>query len=401
MLCSARSRAAPFANVIKVDTLSADRGVLSGPGRGPSRHSMRLAWVLAAAYLLIVAYASLQPFRDWRVPPGELWSFITGPWPRYITGRDVLINILAYVPLGFLLAAGFRLRFGPRAAVLLAAAGAAAFSLGMECVQVFLPARIASNIDLLTNGTGGLVGALLAPVFSPTHLVGERLVAWRDRWFVRGIVMDIGLIVVGLWILAQLHPTAQLFGSGNLRGTFDLPTYTFHTPSRLISAEAAVVLFNFVGLALMVSAILQPARHRVPVVGATIGLAIAVKAAAAVLLFGVPNPLSWLTPGVALGLVAGVVALFPLLRMPRTACLAGALICILAAVATINLAPDNPYQTLPAHLLTRGHSHLLSFSGIARAISELWPLLAVGFLVAAAAGGMGRVGHEPEEADRL
>lgn len=342
--------------------------------------------MLAVAYLLIVAYASLQPFRDWRMPPGDVLAFVTAPRPRYITVADVMVNILAYVPLGFLLAAGFRLWLASGTAVLLAALSAAAFSLGMETVQAFLPSRIASNIDLLTNGAGGLIGALMAPLFSPSHLLGERLLAWRERWFASGLHADAGLILLALWLVTQLHPTVQLFGSGNLRNTFDLPSYTFHTPSRLLSAEAAVVFFTLLAISLMLSALLRPERPRLPAIALLVGLALSVKAAAAYLLFGASNPVSWLTPGVALGLVAGAALLYPLVHLPRTASLLLAAVCVIAAVATINLAPENPYQGLPQPLLARGPTHLLSLSSIVRAISELWPVLAVGFLVTAAAG---------------
>jgi hypothetical protein len=54
--------------------------------------------------------------------------------------------------------------------------------------------------------------------------------------------------------------------------------------------------------------------------------------------------------------------------------------CIAAATAAINLAPDNPYHRVPSLLLARGSSHFLSFSSIVRALSELWPLLAIGYL---------------------
>ena len=39
----------------------------------------------------------------------------------------------------------------------------------------------------------------------------------------------------------------------------------------------------------------------------------------------------------------------------------------------------------PPRLLAKGASHFLSFSGIVRAISELWPALAAAFLVYALA----------------
>jgi hypothetical protein len=80
------------------------------------------------------------------------------------------------------------------------------------------------------------------------------------------------------------------------------------------------------------------------------------------------------------GLAAGWALLFAANRLPRPAKLAIAAACIAIAAAAINLAPDNPYQSVPPRLLARGASHFLSFSGIVRALSELWPLLAIGYL---------------------
>lgn len=58
----------------------------------------------------------------------------------------------------------------------------------------------------------------------------------------------------------------------------------------------------------------------------------------------------------------------------------------MAATTAINLAPDNPYQNIPPRLIAGGPSHYLSFSGIVRALSELWPLLAILYLGFALAG---------------
>ena len=59
---------------------------------------------LALVYALLVAYASLYPFTDWRYQGIMPWAFLGSPWPRYWSGADVAINVLGYVPLGFLLA---------------------------------------------------------------------------------------------------------------------------------------------------------------------------------------------------------------------------------------------------------------------------------------------------------
>jgi len=45
---------------------------------GFSPHSVRLAWILALAYLLVIVHASLQPYRGWRVPPDEILRFLDG-----------------------------------------------------------------------------------------------------------------------------------------------------------------------------------------------------------------------------------------------------------------------------------------------------------------------------------
>jgi VanZ family protein len=344
-----------------------------------SAHSVRLSWILASVYLLVIVYASLQPFRGWRWPPDEILRFLTASWPRYITLEDIAVNFAAYVPLGFLLAIGCGARYGALPGVLAAAFCAAGLSLAMEAGQMFLPSRIASNLDLLTNGLGGLFGAMAAPLFAPSAPVGSRLHEWRHRRFRQGMVADAGFVVVCLWLIAQLNPVAQLFGTGAVRGVFDLPVYLVHTPQLVVSTEAVVVFFNLAGLGLALAALARPAVRPMPMIAAAVGAGAILKTAAAALV-SPAHPFGWLTPGVSFGLLGGWLALYALRRLPGRLQLAVAALCIVTATAAINLAPDNPYQDLPFRLVAGGTSHYLSFSGIVRALSELWPLLAVGYL---------------------
>lgn len=347
-------------------------------------HGFKLAWILALAYLLIIIYASLQPFRDWRLPSDEILRFLTAPWPRYITVTDILINLVAYVPFGFLLTLALKTRLNVLAAVMIATFLATLLSLAMEGVQMFLPTRIASNVDLLTNGIGALAGALLAPLFSPSGFPGRRIAAIRQRWFIPGTLADAGLVIICLWLLTSLHPTAQPFGTGFLRSTFDLPAYFVHTPRLLLLAEAAVVFFNLLGLGLLISALMRQASPPLALTASVVACGLAIKSIAAVALFKSPGPLAWFTPGVSLGLLCGAWLIHVLSRLSRPAKIALATLCFCAAVAAINLAPDNPYQTVPPQLLAGNPSHFLSFSSIIRALSELWPFLTVTYLLVAA-----------------
>ena len=342
-----------------------------------------LAWILTLAYTLLVVYASLQPFRDWRQPSPEILHFLTAPWPRYITFDDVLINVAAYVPLGFLLALALGARLRAAWSVLAAAFFACLLSLAMEFVQAFLATRIASKVDLLANGVGGLFGAMAAPLFSPYALPGRWIAQWRARVLVHGTVADSGLVIACLWLATHLHSTAQLFGAGNLRGTFDLPARLPHTPQLLFSAEAAIVFFNVLGVGLLVATLVRDPRRVFPLIFGVLGAGLALKTLAGVALFDV-HPFNWLTPGVGLGLTAGALLLIPLARAPRLLGLIAALLGLAAAMAAINFAPENPYHTIPPKLITASATHLLRFSNIVRALSELWPFLAVGYLFAAA-----------------
>jgi VanZ family protein len=366
-----------------------------------SQHTVRLAWILAAAYLLVVVYASLQPFRGWREPPPEVLHFLGAPWPRFITLQDVAVNLAAYVPLGLLLSIGYGARYGAAQGVVAATLGAALLSLSMEAAQMFLPSRIASNVDLIANSLGALLGAMAAPLLAPSRMLGAKLHAARHRLFLEGMAADAGGVIVLLWLVTQFHSTTPLFGSGNLRGTFDLPSYLTHTPGLAFSSEVITVLFNLLGVGLLLCALLRDgARALPPVMGAVIGIALAVKVFTAVALVQSPSPFAWLTPGVAAGLAGGCLLLYAGARLPRTAQLALAAACIALAAVTINIAPDNPYQTIPPRLLSPGAGHFLSLSGIVRAISELWPLLAAGFLLyALSSSDIIRVRSQPATQD--
>jgi len=368
-----------MASVSKTGVNAQAQPALRAAGHVP--HIFKLALLLALAYLLTVVYASLQPFRGWRLPPEDLYGFLLAAWPRYITLDDVLANAVAYLPLGFLLTLGLRPYLRPVLSVMAGALCAAAVSICMESLQLFLPARIPSNIDVLANSTGGLIGALAAPLFLPSQIIGARLVAWRDRVFREGALVETGLLIAGLWVITHLYPVTQLFGTGHLRNTFDLPVYFFHTPGRWLTAEATVVFFNLLGLGLLLSTLLRENARRGTVIAGFIISAIVLKMLIAAVFANPRGALAWMTPGTMLGLSMGVmVLLVGLLSLEQQARLWLAAIFILIALAATNLAPDNPYFSPLPRLASGRVSHLLSFSNILRALSELWPLLALAYL---------------------
>jgi len=123
------------------------------------------AFPLALAYAALIVYASLYPFADWRDQGIVPWAYLWAPWPKYWTGFDFAINVVGYVPFGFLCAlAVLRTRRSASAwrVVLRATVAGAAIAFSMETLQSYLPVRIPSNVDLALNTTGTIIGAVLA-----------------------------------------------------------------------------------------------------------------------------------------------------------------------------------------------------------------------------------------------
>ena len=165
-------------------------------------------------------YASLQPLQGWRVPPQEVLGFLGAPWPHYVTAGDVMLNIVAYLPLGAMLFACLRPALSPAAAYILATLIAAVLSVALEGVQMFLPSRIASNLDVLSNTLGAAIGALGAGLLS---LPALKPIARLRRSAVRpGPLGDCGLIVIALWLVIQFHPSPLALGSGDWRDTLQI-----------------------------------------------------------------------------------------------------------------------------------------------------------------------------------
>jgi hypothetical protein len=147
-------------------------------------------------------------------------------------------------------------------------------------------------------------------------------------------------------------------------------------PPLLLTAEAAVAAFNVLGVGLIVLALTRDTKPRFLALAALLCAALIAKGFAATAIVKSTGLLSWFTPGAAVGLLTGAIALYILASAPRRTQWIAAVLCLAAAIAATNVGPENPYQAVPAHFLA-GPRHFLSFSSIVRALSELWPFLAL------------------------
>ena len=140
---------------------------------------------LAGLAGLSIVYASLQPFGEWIAPLPGTPFFLFAPWPPRWTRFDALANLLAYLPLGFFVALIPRGR-SAWSRLSVAVATGAALSFVMEALQMFLPPRDATVVDLLANTAGSAAGGLAALAFGRWTRLREAIRNRRERWFLPG-----------------------------------------------------------------------------------------------------------------------------------------------------------------------------------------------------------------------
>jgi VanZ family protein len=345
--------------------------------QGYARRS-RLVRYLAVVYVLLVFYASLYPFEPWRPFATSPFAYLFEPWPRYYSAADVAINIIGYLPLGILLTLSAVAWATPWWAAVFATALGTVVSLSMETLQSYLPQRVPSNLDLLSNGLGALIGAVVAASAGRRLLLSGRLYRLRQRIFLPGALVDAGFVILVLWLFTQLYPAVWLFGNGDLRFWLNAVRNLAYTPESYRWIETGVTALNLAGIGLFVSALARAGRSTAMPLLLLISTAVLLKSVAAAGLFKPGDASLWLTPGAMVGVPLGVVLYVSLMHLPRQRLAPFAALILLAGALLVNAAPENPYITRSVMVWQVGH--FLSFNGITRLVSSFWPFVAAAYL---------------------
>jgi VanZ family protein len=361
---------------------------------------------LALLYVALIVYASLYPFRGWRVPGTGLLAFLVAGWPRWWTWFDLVSNLFGYLPLGAL-AFGALVRTGTRAATAFACSvlGATALSFSMEFTQNFLPPRVPSNVDLALNAAGALIGAVLAWAI---HRLGgvERWQTARDRWFIGRSAGALALLA--LWPFGLLFPLPLPLGMGQVMEPLLrlAGTWVEGTPledgfaqwfeswndadagSTLPPAgEFALVALGLLAPCLVAFTVARPGWRRLVLVFGAAVLGVATTTLSTALNFGPQHALAWNTPQVLAALAAGASLAVLCSLAPRRAAAGLGLVALTVLVTLVAQARADPYFAGSLQAWEQGR--FIRFHGAARWVGWLWPYAAVVYLLArlGAAGG--------------
>ena len=344
------------------------------------------------AYVLLIVYASWFPFSGWRNSGLSPLTFLNFAMPQYWTVFDAAINVIGYVPFGVLVTFSLYPRFKGLLAVLVASVLGLLLSGAMEAVQTYLPSRVPSNLDFLTNLAGCSVGACLGAFGTRTLLDQGRLYHLRQRWFAQHASQ--GLVLLALWPLAQIYPQAYLFGHGQLLPilsswfsewldvSIDLAAY-LHPGAELTVeqywlSETIITACGMTGAVLTLLCLLRRVAPKAVLAGVLIGLAILVKALASALLFSPENAFVWVTPGAQGGFLIGLIMVSGLAFAPVVVQRRLAALTLLLSLLIANTIPVNPYFVATLQSWVQGK--FLNFNGAAQFLSLLWPYFALWFL---------------------
>lgn len=354
----------------------------------PTGHPVPATGWWLVAYVAAVVYASLYPWSGWQAPGPGMFDFVTEPWPRWWTRFDVATNVLAYVPLGLLLAVWLRRGLGmrPASATGIALVFAVTLSCALESLQSLLPERVPSRLDVIANAAGAAIGAAIATSIGASRVgtwLGSLSAAVRLRPHATS-----GLLLLCAWPIAQWYPQSMVFATGDLLIAWPRPADDAVTPwwTSLILpghyepfAEAAGVSLAVVAVGLVARDLLLPMREPpawqafwplvLPIVAAC-----AIKTAASTAVLGKAHALGWLNAAAQGGLIAGALALLVLGSSGPRMRLRWAIAAIAAGTVLFNLAPPNEYYL---GMLANWGGAWTNFHGLTRALATIWPYAAI------------------------
>jgi VanZ family protein len=333
-------------------------------------------------------YATLFPLVGWRDPTNSPLSFLLTPFPRYWSGFDLATNVLAYLPLGALLAHQFNSRIAPERSIRRASALCFLLSLSLEVLQNYVPTRVPAWSDIVCNTLGGFTGAVIATHFFEPYVARLKSLFYYHPslkgWF-RPQPYP-ALILLLLWVVIQVLPQPYLFLIGELpnhairnwldqQGWFNQFEWSSH---HLIAIESLVVAAMLWLFTVLVMEVFTPNAPRLAIGLALLFIALACKSIAADRLRDAA-PFYWLTVGAQSGLLLGGIAATITASLKRSTRKTTAYVCICFLLVVAIALPLADFQRLS--LLPRNDGPWRNAFGALRHLNFLWPWMLMLFLV--------------------
>jgi len=186
---------------------------------------------------------------------------------------------------------------------------------------------------------------------------------------------DAGLVLVILWLIAQLNPALPFFGAGNIQGDAG-------GAAQLEILQWAAVAMSIWGFGLFVSALLKGEAGTLRVTLVLLSVALWLKFMAASFMLQPHFAEEWVSAGRVGGLVVGILFLVPTRRFGRSGRIYLALILVLAgALFSKIVGAYSPLEDF-LRLFRWPYGQLANFATLTRFLHEAWPIMTLTFLIA-------------------
>ena len=333
--------------------------------------------IFLSLYIIFIVYGSLFPLTEWRTPPHGLLQTWQMALHGHLSRSDLLTNLLVYIPLGFLFSSAVPARLGAFLRLFVTISFGFLLSISMEYIQLFLPARTSSPVDLLLNTLSTFIGAFASVCMGNESSLGRRLRLWRDTYVQPGAGADIGLAIIAVWGATQLAPFVPSLDVGDLKNGLKPIWQTVHDMSRFNGYRMITYGLNICSLGAVLLLIKKIRSNAPTYLLLYCGIVLVLK----ISIVGRQLSLEALA-----GLCAGVILISGLLRFPRGGLIVVGSSCAAAAYIVDVFRPDT--TTVELHTfnwIPFGSQMAENMSGIGSILDGLWPFAALSFFVSASA----------------
>jgi VanZ family protein len=157
--------------------------------------------------ILLLVYGSLYPWDFYsRTLHASVPEILLRSWPGITRAmlRDLIVNVLIYMPLGAAALLSYRRRIGAAAGAILGIGTGLLLSTGIEVAQIFARPRTPSAFDICCNTAGTAIGVWLASMIRVQH-------PWLSMGKKAGKARAASGLLI-LWAAHQLYPLFPSFG---------------------------------------------------------------------------------------------------------------------------------------------------------------------------------------------
>ncbi len=179
----------------------------------PGSSSGKGAWGVIGVSTVVILVATLSPF-DFATQGISIWSALSTFVSRPGDWWDLIGNVYLFMPFGFGVSALLKhYRIGRIKSLAIALLLSAVLSFGVETLQLFLPSRFSSWIDVCTNTTGGLMGYI--SFWTWTILTSHRLQRLNQQLKGNLTAPNLAFSLIG-WVLIMLVSCMTLQNAAHL-----------------------------------------------------------------------------------------------------------------------------------------------------------------------------------------